>query len=66
VGIVAQFERQAVMTERFFVQLRRDVEEQEVGGLLAPLVDAFEQFVLQRGEEPPYSEVVGQPEGECN
>ena len=62
VGIVAQFERQAVMTERFFVQLRRDVEEQEVGALLAPLVDAFEQFVLQRGEELPYSEVVRQPE----
>ena len=60
VGIVALFEGQAVMTERFFVQIRRDVEEQEVGALLAPLVDALEQFVVQRGLEPPYSEVVGQ------
>lgn len=60
VGIVALFDGQAVMTERFFVQIRRDVEEQEVGVLLAPLVDALEQFVVQRAVQPPYSEVVGQ------
>lgn len=59
VGIVALLDGQAVMTERFFVQIRRDVEEQEIGVLLAPLVDALEQFVVQRGVEPPYSEVVG-------
>jgi len=66
IGIVALFDRQAVMTERFFVQLRRDVEEQEIGVLLAPLVDAFEKLVVVRGAEPPYSEVVSEPVSRLN